>query len=131
MSAVTTNQTCSATWTRATARGARRGSRGGPAGRARCATRASCGARASCRPQTRRPPARSSGRLKPQCAVHHDRDEEQREVHERVEVHGARDGAPPGRCRAQETEGVRDEERAEDDRRGEVEEAEPTGDEEE
>src|SRR2546421_1275383 len=68
--------------------------------------------------------------LEPQCAVHHDRDEEQREVEERIEVHRARHGPPAHGPTAQKPERVRDEERAEDDRSGEVDVAEPPGDEE-
>src|SRR2546430_17450984 len=68
--------------------------------------------------------------LEAQCAVHHDRDEEQREVQERVKVDGARHRASADRTAPKQSERVRDEESAEDDRGREIDVSEAADDEE-
>src|SRR6266850_7582417 len=67
---------------------------------------------------------------KPQCAVHHDRDEQEREVQERVQVDGARHRTATYCSTPKKSERVSDEESSEDDRRREVDITEATDDEE-
>src|SRR5436190_23697985 len=58
--------------------------------------------------------------LKAQCAVHHDRDEEQREVQQRVQIDGAGHRTSAERTAPKKSERIRDEESAEDDRGREI-----------
>src|SRR6266850_2218620 len=67
---------------------------------------------------------------KPQCAVHHDRDEQEREVQERVQVNGARHRTATYCTTPKKAERVSDEESSEDDRRGKVDVTEAADDEE-
>src|SRR6266850_6803502 len=67
---------------------------------------------------------------KPQCAVHHDRDEQEREVQERVQVDGARHRTATYCSTPKKAERVSDEESSEDDRGREVDVTEAADDEE-
>src|SRR5438045_6294091 len=62
--------------------------------------------------------------LKAQCAVHHDRDEEQSEIQERVQIDGAGQRASADSTAPKKPERVRGEESAEDDGGREVDVAE-------
>src|SRR5205823_3165261 len=91
--------------------------------RGRSATTASSVARAHRGDTPRRRGRRGQRGSEAYGRVHHDRDEEQRKVQERVQVHATREGTLLRRSAAQEPDGVTHEDDAKHQRREEVDEA--------